>query len=73
MNYWEPIATPGSHLEPPDPDEYCDECEELMDDCTCAGPLCVGCGAMATKEVRYEDVIEDFCDECEYEGEEVPA
>lgn len=34
MTYFEPIATPGSHLEPRDP-VYCELCDEYDDDCTC--------------------------------------
>ena len=34
MSYQEPIATPGSHIEPSD-DGYCEDCDEWGDDCEC--------------------------------------
>lgn len=63
MGYWEPIATPGSHLEPPDPVEWvCDVCEQDEQDCECHS--CEECGEYgpATK-ISVDDEFWWVCDE----------
>lgn len=67
VGYWEPIATPSSHLEPPEPVEWsCPTCEQDSQDCPCG--TCEACGERA--EVRRYKVEDDeawLCDECQEE------
>ena len=65
MTYWEPIATPGSHLEPPDPVEWsCHVCDKDSADCECGN--CEACGDRGEVH-RYtvEDCEAWLCDTCQ--------
>jgi hypothetical protein len=43
MSYWEPIATPSSHLEPPEAiEQWCEWCEKETTYCDCQ--TCEECG-----------------------------
>ena len=65
MTYWEPIATPASHLEPPDPVEWtCDNCEQDSTDCECG--TCEACGERTTvHRYKVEDCEAWLCDDCQ--------
>ena len=71
VDYWEPIATPSSHLEPPDPDEICGDCEEWMDECICNEPRCEDCNKVADRLITVDDCEGWVCNECakQYESE----
>ena len=69
MTYWEPIATPGSHLEPPDPVEWiCDVCDLDEYDCECGTCEACGNGGEVTK-MKSGDEILDLCGKCKEEEE----
>ena len=64
MGYWEPIATPGSHMEPPDPEEeWCEICEEELIYCDCVS--CESCGERGPWEkVQSESEMLYLCKPC---------
>lgn len=70
MTYWEPIATPSSHLEPPEPEEeICDACERDMDVCDCGE--CDSCGNTGlTEQVESGDETLWLCENCRQDADE---
>jgi hypothetical protein len=49
----------------------CEDCGFWIESCMCGQPKCESCINYATTKVKYEDDIYWFCDDCEYEGQEV--
>ena len=65
VGYWEPIATPSSHLEPPEPVEwFCDVCDKDSQDCGCG--RCEACGERGeVRRYMVEDCDAWLCDPCQ--------